>query len=372
MIMKLLIMMHIICARLEMNDIRNICESPFSISENILINQSGPLNPLRTYIMHKSSYVYNKRLFSQGIDTDYSMKKGAKSTDSEHFYIYTRNPENDKAYKFSNARCRYSPSYLYYYHKTMIYMFPCENNNLSIESCKNDSFTRFLRAHCNKVDSLYLLASLLLLSEGIDVPISIEKNIHNGERILLKFDFDEFSFIDLPLWLESIVPKETNQKMHDTNGVSEEIDLYIHQENIMHEVGRIMVYQKEAEQIVQFFKSLCREPFLSDLSNCREPSGRQEFNMGYFLESPRLLIQSYIFEYIDNEKQYKLFLDSVYMLLQKMLYYMKSSEQHKQLIKRTINCCFIDVKDLYNGPQRNHVIDICALKYKIDRSSILP
>ncbi|OAG33004.1 hypothetical protein NEIG_02693, partial [Nematocida sp. ERTm5] len=112
--------------------------------------------------------------------------------------------------------------------------------------------------------------------------------------------------------------------------------------------------------------------FLSDLSNCREPSGRQEFNMGYFLESPRLLIQSYIFEYIDNEKQYKLFLDSVYMLLQKMLYYMKSSEQHKQLIKRTINCCFIDVKDLYNGPQRNHVIDICALKYKIDRSSILP
>ncbi|OAG32831.1 hypothetical protein NEIG_02597, partial [Nematocida sp. ERTm5] len=372
MIMKLLIMMYTVCARLELSDIRNICESPFSISENILINQSGPLNPLRTYIMHKSSYMYNKRLFSQGIDTDYSMKKGAKSTDSEHFYIYTRNPENDKAYKSSNARCRYTPSYLYYYHKTMIYMFPCENNNLSIEPCRNGSFTRFLRAHCNKVDSLYLLASLLLLSEGIEVPIAIEKNIHNGERILLKFDFDEFSFIDLPLWLESIVPKETNQQMHDTNSVSEEIDLYIHQENIMHEVGRIMVYQKEAEQIVQFFKSLCREPFLSDLSNCREPSGRQEFNMGYFLESPRFLIQSYIFEYIDSIEQYKLFLNSVHVLLDKLLYYIKASEEGKAWITRTINFCFIDVNDLYIDPKRNLVIDTCALKYKIDNEAILP
>ncbi|EIJ87739.1 hypothetical protein NEQG_01811 [Nematocida parisii ERTm3] len=374
MIIKLLVMMYTVCARLEMSGIQNICETPFSINKNILINHNGPLNPLRTYIMHKSSYIYNKRMFSQEIYTDYSLKKSAKSTENEHFYIYTRNPENDKAYKFNNNRRRYTPNYLYYYHKTMIYMFPCENNNLSIEPCRNDSFTRFLRAHCNEVDSLYLLAALLLLSEGIDVPIAIEKNIHSGERILLKFDFDEFSFIDLPLWLESIVPKEADQQMHDANSVSEDIDLYIRQENIMHEVERMMVYQKEAEKIVQFFKSLCIEPFLSDLEKCREPETQSNFNLGYFLDSPGFLIQSYIFEYIDNVEQYKLFLDSVHMLLQKLLYYMetKPSEQQKNLIKEIIDYYFIDKNGLYEDMHLNHIIDMCSLKYKIDRSSILP
>ncbi|KAI5146039.1 hypothetical protein NEPAR04_2551, partial [Nematocida parisii] len=191
-------------------------------------------------------------------------------------------------------------------------------------------------------------------------------------RILLKFDFDEFSFIDLPLWLESIVPKEADQQMHDANSISEEIALYIRQENIMHEVERMMVYQKEAEEIVQFFKSLCIEPFLSDLEKCREPETQRNFNLGYFLDSPGFLIQSYIFEYIDNVEQYKLFLDSVHTLLQKLLYYMKTSEQQKKLIKEIIDYYFIDMNGLYEDMHPNHIIDICSLKYKIDRSSILP
>ncbi|KAI5157894.1 hypothetical protein NEPAR06_2510, partial [Nematocida parisii] len=96
MIMKLLIMMYTVCARLELSDIKTVLETPFSINKNILINHNGSLNPLRTYIMYKRSYMYNKRMFSQEIYTDYSLKKSAKSTENEHFYIYTRNPENDK------------------------------------------------------------------------------------------------------------------------------------------------------------------------------------------------------------------------------------------------------------------------------------
>ncbi|KAI5141950.1 hypothetical protein NEPAR04_1318, partial [Nematocida parisii] len=121
MIIKLLIMMYTVCARLELSDIKAVLESSGYIDKNTLINRNGPLNPLRTYIMHKSSYMYNKRMFSQEINTDYSLKKSDKSTENEHFYIYTRNPENDKAYKCSGIGRRYTPNYLYYYHKTMIY-----------------------------------------------------------------------------------------------------------------------------------------------------------------------------------------------------------------------------------------------------------
>ncbi|KAI5131818.1 hypothetical protein NEPAR03_2542, partial [Nematocida parisii] len=88
MIIKLLVMMYTVCARLELSDIKTVLESPLNIDKNTIINHNGPLNPLRTYIMHKSSYMYNKRMFSQEINTDYSLKKSAKSTENEHFYIY--------------------------------------------------------------------------------------------------------------------------------------------------------------------------------------------------------------------------------------------------------------------------------------------
>ncbi|EIJ92506.1 uncharacterized protein NEPG_02629, partial [Nematocida parisii ERTm1] len=50
----------------------------------------------------------------------------------------------------------------------------------------------------------------------------------------------------------------------------------------------------------------------------------------------------------------------------------KTSEQQKKLIKEIIDYYFIDKNGLYRNMRRNHIIDICNLKYKIDRSSILP
>ncbi|KAI5168160.1 hypothetical protein NEIRO02_2436 [Nematocida sp. AWRm79] len=346
MIIKLLLVIYTVCARLDLSDIKGIEESSVIMKKgNLLINPDGPLNLLRGYLFHKSGIVYNKRFFSSVINTDYSMKKSNKSTEGDHLYTYRRNPENDKPYQDNNMihRFKYESTYLSELHQQMIYMFPCANNALSIEPCRNDSFTRFLRVHGEKLDSVYLLAALLLLSEGINVPIKIENTIGGSERLLLKGWSGVVVFIDLPLWLESIMPDRT----------------------------RKMVYQKETEEILRYFQKLCEEPFLSDAMKCKEPEGRMEFKSGYFLDSPKFLIQSYIFEYIDTIEQYILFVAAVRVLLADLGLYPEKAEEQRELIKKTIACYFIE-KEVYKNIAKNYAANIYSLKSKIDRSSILP
>ncbi|KAI5131085.1 hypothetical protein NEPAR04_2355 [Nematocida parisii] len=240
-------------------------------------------------------------------------------------------------------RSRFNSRYTFELHQQMIYMFPCENNALSIEPRRNDSFTWFLRAHDSKLDILHLLAALLLLSEGIDVPIEIEKNIKGEEKIFLKSWAGEFVFIDLSLWLESNIPDKAGEK----------------------------VYQKETESIVEFFQKLRMEPFLSDLQQCNIPKTQENFNKGYFLETPQFLIQSYIFEYIDNVDQYRLFVAAVRILLLDLELYPERTEDQKKHFKKTLDYCFIE-KKLYKSSEDNYTADILSLKSKIDNSAILP
>ncbi|KAI5130559.1 hypothetical protein NEPAR04_2051 [Nematocida parisii] len=347
-ILKLLLLMmcSTVRARLGLCDIKTIEESSFVVGRlNLLINPDGPLNLLRGYLFHKSGVVYNKRFFSSAIDTDYSMKKSDRSTESTHIYTYTRNPENDKTYKENNAmrRLEYGSKYLSVLYKQMIYMFPCVNNTISIEPCRNDSFTRFLRVNNSGLDSMYLLAALLLLSEGIYIPIEIENSIEGSERILLKDWADTIVFLDLPLRLESTMPDGTIKK----------------------------VYQKETEEVLRYFQSLFIEPFLSEVKKCEEPNNQRKFSRGYFLDSPKFLIQSYIFEYIDTIEQYRLFVAAVHILLTDSGLYPEKTEEQKELIKKTLNYCFIG-GGVYKNNLNGYAADILSLKSKIDKDAILP
>ncbi|KAI5167680.1 hypothetical protein NEIRO03_2214 [Nematocida sp. AWRm78] len=74
-IIKLLLVMYTVCARLEMNGIVNVCNKKYGKLKDMTINQSGPLNPLRGYIIYKSGYMHNKRLYAPEINTKYSIRK---------------------------------------------------------------------------------------------------------------------------------------------------------------------------------------------------------------------------------------------------------------------------------------------------------
>ncbi|KAI5155745.1 hypothetical protein NEPAR06_2017 [Nematocida parisii] len=346
MIIKLLVMIYTVYARLELCDIKEIEENIFAARlENIFINPDGPLNPLRGYIFYKNELLYNKRFFSPGIRADYSLNRyrDLRENVPEYKYKFRRNPENDTPYRNNNGIDGFNTEleYLSDFHQKMIYMFPCVNGMISIEPHKNNSFTRFLRKHSSKPGTIYLLATLILLSEGVDVPIEVDKSIEGSERIVLKNE--NFVFVDLPLQLESIVADKSKKK----------------------------IYQKETEEIVLFFKNLCREPFLSEVKKREEPDSQGEFYSGDFLDSPKFLIQSYIFEYIDSIEQYRKLIAAVRVFLIDLELYPGISEYQKEHINKTINRCFIE-NNPDNSIKNTYAADIYSLKTKIDNEAILP
>ncbi|EIJ89020.1 hypothetical protein NEQG_00839 [Nematocida parisii ERTm3] len=101
MIIKLLIMMYTVCARLEIGDIKTLGETVVIQEDNLLIHPYGPLNPLRGYIMHRSGYMYNKRFYSPEIDTKYSLDlyfDDMYPLDEDPICNYIRNPSRDTVY----------------------------------------------------------------------------------------------------------------------------------------------------------------------------------------------------------------------------------------------------------------------------------
>ncbi|OAG30905.1 hypothetical protein NEIG_00389 [Nematocida sp. ERTm5] len=345
-IIKLLVMIYTVCARLEICDIKEIEENGFTAwLGNLLINPDGPLNPLRGYIFNKNGLLYNKRFFSPGVRIDYSLKKYNNLAErvGGYKFVFRRNPESDRLYINNNTigGVNTGLEYLSEFHQKMIYMFPCVNGIISIEPHKNNSFTQFLRKHSSRPDSIYLLAALLVLSEGVDVPIEIDKSIGGSERIFLKNE--NFVFINLPLWLESIEADASKKK----------------------------IYQKETEGIVLFFKKLCREPFLSEVKRREEPDSQEEFYNGEFLDSPKFLIQSYIFEYIDSIEQYRKFISAVRVFLIDFELYPGITEEQREHINNTINRCFIE-KNPDNSIKNTYAADIYNIKTKIRNEAILP
>ncbi|KAI5131082.1 hypothetical protein NEPAR04_2352 [Nematocida parisii] len=58
MILKLILVIHTVCARLELCDIHMLQESVDLIPGELTINSDGPLNLLRGYIYYVQKWVY--------------------------------------------------------------------------------------------------------------------------------------------------------------------------------------------------------------------------------------------------------------------------------------------------------------------------
>ncbi|KAI5167058.1 hypothetical protein NEIRO03_1784 [Nematocida sp. AWRm78] len=298
-ILILLLMIHSICARLETRDASIIQKMELGDKDGtLLIHPEGGLSPFYQCIMERSGYIKNLRGYLHSIDGDGNQVGGYGSTIRED-----------------------SSEYMQAFTQQLINMFPSEDRYLSIESEKSDSFTRFLREHKDKSDSLNLLASLFLLSEGINIPIEIVEGNKNSQNKILVLKKKKVKR-----------PKEEK----DTSGNGGELEkkktcrkkgfhINLHM-NIKkkNKEGKTVekTPQKKTEEIVNFFKSLATNNssyYLEVKEEFSMPITYKEFLTGNFLCSPKFLIQSYIFEYIDTVEMYEEFVKAVYELLNEQI-----------------------------------------------------
>ncbi|EIJ87152.1 hypothetical protein NEQG_02643, partial [Nematocida parisii ERTm3] len=317
MIIKLLLAMYTVCARLELSDIKTIGDSVVIEEDNLLIHPDGPLNPLRGYIMHKSGCMYNKRLYAPEIDTMYKLEK--KYENGRSIYEYERKPVNDLAYDDICEDTKKN-EYLTQSHALLVKMFPSTDGSFSIVSGRQDSIYSFLIKDRVKPECMHIMAALFLLSEQVDVSFTIETK----KKLVLKSADGTTTYINQPRTNENLLSLiEFLKKYIDNEGVNP---------SAMEGLPTV-------------------------------PTNYEQFMTGEFLNTSQFLIQSYIYEFIDTKENYIKFVNAVYTLLNDQIKNEKSYE-------RVLSKCFI--QESARPSKINHTKNICDLKDTIDKYKIFP
>ncbi|OAG32108.1 hypothetical protein NEIG_01839 [Nematocida sp. ERTm5] len=336
-IIKLLIMMYTVCARLEMGGIVEICDKKYGKLEDMTINQSGPLNPLRGYIMHKSGYMHNKRLYAPEINTKYSIEKITKN--GEEYYNYTRSSAKDEPHKSCYGKGdEKRKNSIISYHEQLIKMFPCRDGTLSIVASEETSMYSFLMKDDVKSECMTIMAALFLLSEQVDIPIDVKEE--EGEKKLI---------------LRSL----------DGN------ILYINQTNPSNSLKKLIDFLRE------YMVDECANPsVIMGVSN-KEPTNYEQFMTGDFLNTPQFLIQTYISEFIDSEDRYIEFVNNVYTLLCEQIENTNSTLEKIEKAKEVFKRCFTPEKADLNqefecSSVKKHTDIIYELKKVIDENRVFP
>ncbi|KAI5138646.1 hypothetical protein NEAUS05_2453, partial [Nematocida ausubeli] len=302
-----LVIMQSILARIDMEDIKTVHETFVGEKQDVVINPRGPLNLLRGYIGNQNGYMYNKRFFSSEIDTDYILSKKEISDENEQEYNFKRKPVNDRVHKDMDTKTP-EGRYLSMYHTLLIKMFPSADGDLSIEAGRSNALTNFLRADHVKKDTKYILAALLLLSEGVDIKIAVDYKGKKNNLVIKSKTCKKKVFVNVEMHTAGIDPV-TNE----------------HSENI---------YQSEAAGIVKFYMQCKDNSLLKKGGEFAMPATKEEFESGKFLNNAAFLIQTYIYEFIDTAEDYKDFVNAAHELLVDQVTEKENPEQTKKKGKK--------------------------------------
>ncbi|KAI5136204.1 hypothetical protein NEAUS06_1804 [Nematocida ausubeli] len=285
---------------------------------HIIINPSGPLNLLRGYIIHKEGLIYNKRLFTPEISAKYQIVQASDVNAAFPVYSFNRGIENDAVASdgFSND---IKGGYLRTYHKILINMFPFHNESVPIESNEKDSFSRWTKSKKTKKHMYRLLAALLLMSEGIRIPIQIVGEEDDAHVVLKQKSRKEVVFcIPLPIKSEVQEPSDSRD------------------------------FQKKTREIIKGFIEISSLRAKDAISEYDEPNTLEQFRTGLFLNSIKFLIQAYLFEFIGSVEEALLVNETVYDMILNQINETKPTE--KRIIshyKRVLDRCFTTIDEYF-------------------------
>ncbi|KAI5159103.1 hypothetical protein NEAUS03_0016 [Nematocida ausubeli] len=247
----------------------------------VKINPNGSLNFFRGYIYQKMECMYNKRFFAPQINTKYELKK--ESTDEGYEkYKYNRDRQMDRAYKALPTSKM--DVYAEKYHNHLIELFPSPTGDITIEARSNQSFIQFLRAKTTEKHALQILAMLFLFSEGVDIPIKVTNNVLK----VYETDKNDKIYFTVPMEIPWLNTKE------------ERVEKF---------------KQKKVKKLIGFFKENATN--YEVLSMMVDKCSHAEISKGKFLDSPKFLIQSYIFGFIDTAQRATEFIQTVHTMTEK-------------------------------------------------------
>ncbi|KAI5150304.1 hypothetical protein NEAUS05_2120, partial [Nematocida ausubeli] len=173
--------------RVGLKDIQEIQERIISGNlrsdkEDLFLNLKGPLNPQHSMLANEIGFIHSKRFLSAEIKIEYEIKIGS-TVAQDQTYTKTRDYSKDTVYPdlpYSGTHLKYMNDYF----RTLLEMFPSLHGYVSIWTDKKDSFYNFMNSSTVKEHKYKILASLLLLSEGLQIPLSIDTSTEYIELVL--------------------------------------------------------------------------------------------------------------------------------------------------------------------------------------------
>ncbi|KAI5131197.1 hypothetical protein NEPAR06_2029 [Nematocida parisii] len=250
----------------------------------ILINTHSLLNFDMAYLLYESGGIYNKRNYAEEIEIKSTVQT---YKDSSNNALYQRYPYKDVYYDYFDRENKGEERFKYIkeYHNTLINMFTYTDKfNTPLSDGLTDGLTIFLK-HQDILPYVHkVLASLFLISEGLNISLFVQKINDKDFLILKKFNSTEKHFM---------------------------IDLHL---KFIKNNEEITVKQEKTKNIINFFINNRNNPIIEKY-NYTEPETYENFYTAKFLYNPKILIYSYIYEHITKKEEMLGFIRTVYDLL---------------------------------------------------------
>ncbi|KAI5185990.1 hypothetical protein NEIRO03_2165 [Nematocida sp. AWRm78] len=321
----------------------------YDIAQNMFgkarINPDGPLNLLRGYFYYKNGLIQNKRDYSSGINSLFSLKYEPESRVNTPKYSFT--PGTNPVEHFPDTRT-VRDHYLSEFNACLINMFFDTGSNSIMNRVNIRTFTGFLKnLQFNSKDGYKILAALFLLSEGIDIPIAVEK-IEGQYYISLRNITDDTEIFNI------CIDESISKPMQSANNTM----------NLSHSILRI----------IEFFIMNRTNPMLVLNNVSAEPTAYSDFKKAGFLNTPRFLIQAYIYDFLDCTEQAENFIYIVYTMLEEMFSsdnYIPMNNEERKMVKSTFIRCF-SFENSVCKRSYEYLEDIVNIEKMLNRNSILP
>ncbi|KAI5184489.1 hypothetical protein NEIRO03_1758 [Nematocida sp. AWRm78] len=329
-------------------------ESPIQ-NLNYKINPSGPLNIIIGKLYREIGYMQNLYNFSPWIYKNHKLEysKNGVFTVRQSFDIESVFLSNEGDLTMTRESNEYKKNaYMLEHAKQVVRMFlyAYENTPIIPQRCASysDLFILFLFHRHIKQHRFYILSALLLLSEGIDVPIEISI-VQNHRRqfveklMLRKYTrYDEMVYyIYTSLWLEK------------NNRLDEKI------------------YYNGAKEVIQFFIKNRNNPLLSDRNEFAELGDYRTFKTGKFLNGTKFLIQSYISEFISSAEEYREFIEVTYELINNQTKNTQMTQEEYEIVNSVFKRLFI-IKNVQAENSVSYINPIYDVTNYIRKNDLLP
>ncbi|KAI5187226.1 hypothetical protein NEIRO03_2483 [Nematocida sp. AWRm78] len=283
--------------------------------EERIVSPHDSLHPINLYINNKLGLIYNLSTFGHQIDVKYKMEVTDSDSGDNIYKCSQAYSENDICGFVANTKPPFPNIYLKV-HKCLIDMFPIVDGRATIYSEDEYSFLAFLNNIPEKKDRFKLLASLFLLSEGVDIPLKIKKNRANENALVIKpskYSTVNYLITELKLENKNCKNKMDKDKPHSLD------DKY---------------YYTQTKDIINFYKKLkdkkleCMfDPHNLWIAGKGLPDSvgldilsihlynHLDSNIKYAISMSKLLIQMYIFEYISTKEDMEEYLIETFNIL---------------------------------------------------------